>query len=85
MRLSKTTAVLPDEFIPWNMKEYNDLLMSGEVVSLHRHPLFDTLSPERKKEPVHHEAVQLLYSHALAEYLPALILFQTFVETNIIR
>ena len=35
IRLSERNAVLPDEFIPWEMKENNELLMPEEIVSLH--------------------------------------------------
>ena len=60
IRLSETNAVLPDEFIPWEMKENNELLMPEEIVSLHGHPLFDTLSAEQKRELGRHEVVQVM-------------------------
>ncbi|MEQ1800078.1 MAG: diiron oxygenase [Lacibacter sp.] len=73
IRLSETNAVLPDEFIPWEMKENNELLMPEEIVSLHGHPLFDTLSAEQKRELGRHEVVQVMYSYAWAEGLACFI------------
>lgn len=69
IRLSETNAVLPDEFIPWEMKENNELLMPEEIVSLHGHPLFDSLSATQKRELGRHEVVQVMYSYAWAEGL----------------
>lgn len=73
IRLSETNAVLPDEFIPWEMKEDNELLMPEEIVSLHGHPLFDTLTAEQKRELGRHEVVQVMYSYAWAEGLACFI------------
>ncbi|MBK8086934.1 MAG: hypothetical protein IPK31_02570 [Chitinophagaceae bacterium] len=49
IRLSERNAVLPDEFIPWEMKENNELLMPEEIVSLHGHPLLIHYQLNRKE------------------------------------
>ena len=73
IRLSETNAVLPDEFIPWQMQEKDELLMPEELVSLQGHPLFDTLSATQKRELGRHEVVQVMYSYAWAEGLACFI------------
>ena len=60
IQLSETHPVLPDEFIPWHMREKDELLLPQELVSLEGHPLFDTLTEKQKQELGRHEVVDVM-------------------------
>ncbi len=71
--ISKQKPLLPEEFIPWELEPKEDeKFLSDCLVSLHGHPLFDTLSPDQKRELGRHEMVQSMYSYAWTEGLACL-------------
>ena len=73
IKISKEKPLLPQEFVPWKDEPTEDnIFLPEQLISLHGHPLYDTLTLEQKKELGRHEVVQVMYSYGWSEGLACL-------------
>ncbi len=73
IRISKERPLLPEKFVPWHEDILeSELFMPRHLVSLHGHPLWETLSAQQQRELGRHEVVQVMYSYAWSEGLACL-------------
>lgn len=73
IRISKEKPLLPETFVPWHLPvTETDCFLPKQLVSLHGHPLWQTLSPQQQRELGRHEVVQVMYSYAWSEGLACL-------------
>lgn len=73
IQISKTKPLLPETFVPWDDEPTAETIyLPEELVSLHGHPLYDTLTREQQIELGRHEVVQVMYSYAWSEGLACL-------------
>ena len=73
IRISKEKPLLPEVFIPWHEQMLDEeRFMPESLISLHGHPLWETLSAEQQRELGRHEIVQVMYSYAWSEGLACL-------------
>lgn len=71
--ISKTRALVPEEFVPWQIEEREtDRFLPDSLVSLVGDPLYDMLTAEQQRQLGKHEVVQSLYSYAWSEGLACL-------------
>lgn len=70
IKISKTKPLIPDEFIPWDIKPTDGTLyMPEELVSLYGTEIWDKLTFRQQQELGRLEMAQVMYSYAWSEGL----------------
>ncbi len=70
IQISKEKPLLPETYVPWDDEPGRDTLFMPDIlVSLHGHPLWETLSKPQQIELGRLEIVQVMYSYAWSETL----------------
>ncbi|QHS56224.1 diiron oxygenase [Mucilaginibacter sp. 14171R-50] len=70
IKISKERPLMPETYVPWQEDPLqDDLYLPEALTSLHGLPVYDTLTPQQKKDLGRHEIVQVLYSYGWGEAL----------------
>ncbi|MFN0215139.1 MAG: diiron oxygenase [Saprospiraceae bacterium] len=73
IRISKEKPLLPETYVPWHEQiREEEQFMPEQLISLQGHPLWESLSPNQRRELGRHEVVQVMYSYAWSEGLACL-------------